>query len=329
MKLLLTGGAGYVGSACLRHLLGRGHEVFAFDDLSQGHRGAVPGDRLIEGVLEDGDAIRGALRESGAVGVMHFAASTNVGESVANPERYYRNNLAGTRSLLDAMRDTGVRRFLFSSTCGVYGDSPATPMSEQTALDPCSPYARTKVAAEWMVRDYAEAYGLGFTILRYFNAAGADADGEHGEDHDPETHLIPICLQVALGQRDGVSIFGNDYATRDGTCVRDYVHVADLASAHELAMAATDEGTRELFNVGTGRGASVLEVVEACRSVTGHAIPTRVAPRRPGDPPELIADAARIGERLGWEPRFRDIRGVVESAWAWHTRWPGGYGGRR
>jgi len=325
MRILLTGGAGYVGSACLRHLLAHGHDPVAYDNLTEGHRDAVPEGRLITGELVNTDALAAALREHGAEAVMHFAAACYVGESVEDPEYYYRNNVAGTLSLLNAMRRAGVARMLFSSTCATYGDSPRVPMSEHAPQSPCSPYARTKLAVEWMIRDFAQAYGLGFTILRYFNAAGADPDGRHGEDHDPETHLIPLVLQAALGQREKIHIFGDDYPTEDGTCVRDYVHTADLASAHRLAIQATDADTREVFNVGTGRGQSVRRVIEACEAVTGREIPKEIADRRPGDAPALVADPSKLMERLGWRPAYTEIEPIVETAWRWHRAHPNGY----
>ena len=231
MRVLLTGGAGYVGSACLRYLVARGHDGVAFDDLSAGHRESVPSGRLVVGNVFDRELLVRTLHERQVEAVMHFAAATSVGESVADPGFHYRNNVGGSLAVLEAMREAGVRRILFSSTCATYGMNPRVPMSEDSAQDPCSPYARTKLAVEWMIRDFAEAHGLGFTLLRYFNAAGASLDGEHGEDHRPETHLLPIVLQYVLGQRDRLVVFGTDYPTPDGTCIRDYVHVTDLASA--------------------------------------------------------------------------------------------------
>jgi UDP-glucose 4-epimerase len=325
MRILLTGGAGYVGSACLRDLLRHGHEPFAFDNLCEGHRQSVPADRLIIGDIADQKAVESALRQTRAEAVMHFAAATSVGESVENPDYHYGNNIAGTLSLLRAMRAVGVERMLFSSTCATYGDNPKTPMAEDAPQIPCSPYARTKLAVEWMIRDFSHAYGLGFTLLRYFNASGADLDGKHGEDHRPETHLIPICLQVALGQRERLKLFGEDYPTPDGTCVRDYIHTTDLAQAHRLAIESTTPKTAEVFNIGTGNGASVKEVIEACREVTGHPIPCDIGPRRPGDAPALVADPAKLKTKLGWKPEFPEIRRIIETAWVWHKAHPGGY----
>ena len=325
MKVFVTGGAGYVGSACLRRLLAQGHDAVAFDNMSEGHRLAVPEGRLVEGDIRDTAALALAMKEHGAEAVMHFAAATYVGESVTDPDHHYGNNIGGTLSLLRAMRDADVQRMLFSSTCATYGDNPKPPMNEQAAQIPCSPYARTKLAVEWMIRDFAHAYGLGFTILRYFNAAGADASGEFGENPEPETHLSPLLRQVALGQRDKLLLFGEDYPTPDGTCVRDYVHTDDLASAHLLAIAATTPTTAEVFNIGTGTGQSVKQVHAACEAVTGRRIPVDVVARRPGDAPALVADPTKLKTQLGWEPQWPDIRAVVQTAWAWHQRYPKGY----
>ena len=326
MKILITGGAGYVGSACLRHVAEQGHEVMAFDNLVMGHRNAVDGHPLVEGDIADTELLTRTLKDFGADAVMHFAAATYVGESVENPEYHYRNNIAGTLSLLNAMRAAGVGRILFSSTCATYGMSGAAAMSESTPLDPFSPYARTKLAVEWMIRDFAHAYGMGFTLLRYFNAAGGDPDGRHGEDHTPESHLIPLVLQVALGQRPKIAVFGTDYPTPDGTCIRDYVHTRDLASAHLLAIEATGPGTAEVFNIGTGKGQSVLEIIDACEKVTGRDIAREITERRPGDPPSLVADPIKLKSVLGWQPQYEDIEETIATAWAWHRAHPDGYG---
>ncbi len=325
MRILVTGGAGYVGSACLRYLLDNGHEALAYDNLVQGHPEAVPGDRFVRGDIAETDRLAATMREFSAEAVMHFAAATCVGESVEDPEYHYRNNIAGTLSLLDAMRQTGVQRLLFSSTCATYGLSPKCPMSEEAPQDPVSPYARTKLAVEWMIRDFSVAYGLGFTLLRYFNAAGASSDGQYGEDHDPENHLIPLVLQVPLGRRERILVFGNDYPTPDGTCIRDYIHVDDLAAAHKLAIEATTPTTQQVFNVGTGNGASVLEVIRACEEVVGQSISYEAVERRPGDPPALVADPAKLKSALGWEPRYPNIGATVKTAWKWHRTHPNGY----
>jgi UDP-glucose-4-epimerase GalE len=328
MRVLVTGGAGFVGSACLRYLLRNGHEALAFDNLAQGHRLSVPAEKLVIGDIADTALLVRTIKEFRAEAVMHFAAATYVGESVENPEYHYRNNIGGTLSLLNAMRQAGVNRMLFSSTCATYGDNPKVPMAEDAPQIPCSPYARTKLAVEWMIRDFAHAYGLGFTLLRYFNAAGADRDGKFGEDHRPENHLIPLVLQVALGQRPELKVFGDDYATPDGTCIRDYVHTDDLAQAHLLAIQATTPTTAEVFNIGTGHGYSVLEVIKACEEVTGKRIPRTIVARRPGDAPALVADPAKLKGRLGWKPEYPDIRQVIETAWRWHSTHPGGYQGQ-
>ena len=325
MRILLTGGAGYVGSACLRHLLAQGLDVYAFDDLSQGHAEAVPEERLRRGDILDTSALTEALRETRAEAVMHFAAATCVGESVENPEHYYRTNIGGTRSVLAAMRATSVRRFLFSSTCATYGLSATEPMTEDTLQDPCSPYARTKLAVEWMIEDFSRAYSFGYTLLRYFNAAGASPDGKYGEDHDPENHLIPLILQVVNGQREKLQVFGNDYPTPDGTCVRDYIHVDDLAEAHLQALKATTPDTAEVYNVGTGKGHSVLEVLQACELSVGQRIPYEVVERRPGDAPALVANPRKLTSALGWRPGYTRIHDIVETAWRWHRGRPEGY----
>ena len=324
-RILVTGGAGYVGSACLRHLLARGYDAAAFDNLVQGHREAVPEGRLVVGDINDTQQVAAALTKIRADAVMHFAAATCVGESVEDPEYHYRNNIGGTLSLLNAMRKAGVKRMLFSSTCATYGMNPKVPMSEDTEQEPFSPYARTKLTVEWMIRDFAHAYGLGFTLLRYFNASGASADGRHGEDHSPENHLIPLALEVPLGKRARLKVFGNDYPTPDGTCIRDYVHVDDLAQAHRLAIEATTPSTAEVFNIGTGTGSSVLEIIRACEAVSGMAIAFDVVERRPGDPPALVASPEKLKTRLGWKPKYTNIRETVATAWKWHKAHPQGY----
>jgi len=325
MKILITGGAGYVGSACLRYVASQGHEVMAYDNLVMGHRGAVDGHPLVEGDIADTELLTKTLKEFGADAVMHFAAATYVGESVENPEYHYRNNVGGTLSLLNAMRAADVSRMLFSSTCATYGMTASEAMSEETPQDPFSPYARTKLAVEWMIRDFAHAYEMGFTLLRYFNASGGDADGRHGEDHRPENHLIPLVLDVPLGKRDKIMVFGEDYPTPDGTCIRDYVHTRDLASAHLLAIEATEVGTAEVFNIGTGNGNSVMEIIKACEKVTGQKIPYEVTERRPGDPPRLVAEPTKLKTQLGWEPQYTDIEDTIATAWAWHKAHPNGY----
>ena len=325
MKILITGGAGYVGSASLRYAAEQGHEVLAYDNLVMGHRAAVDGHPLVEGDIADTDRLTETLTAFGAEAVMHFAAATYVGESVEDPSYHYATNIGGTLSLLNAMRSAGVGRLLFSSTCAIYGMTQSDTLSETTPQHPVSPYARTKLAVEWMIRDFATAYGIGFTLLRYFNASGADPDGRHGEDHRPENHLIPLVLQVALGQRDRILVFGKDYPTPDGTCIRDYVHIRDLASAHLKAIEATTESSEEIFNIGTGHGQSVMDVIDACRRVTGHDIPMEIAQRRPGDPPHLVAEPTKLKTRLGWAPEYTNIEETIATAWTWHQSHPDGY----
>ncbi len=325
MNILVTGGAGYVGSACLRLLLAEGHNPVAFDNLVEGHANAVNGAMLVVGDIADTEFLTNTMRKHDIEAVMHFAAATYVGESVDNPEYHYRNNIGGSLSLLNAMRSVGVNRLLFSSTCATYGMNPVCPMSEDAAQDPCSPYARTKLAIEWMIKDFAHAYGLGYTLLRYFNAAGASTDGQFGEYHNPETHLIPLVLEVPLGKRDDIKLFGDDYPTADGTCIRDYVHIDDLASAHLLAIMATTPETHEVFNIGTGNGVSVYEIHKACEKVTQQKIPFETLGRRPGDPPALVANPDKLMKQLGWNPVFTDIEDTICTAWKWHCNYPAGY----
>jgi UDP-glucose-4-epimerase GalE len=274
----------------------------------------------------DRPAITELLRKHRIEAVMHYAAFAYVGVSVSEPAKYYHNNIVGTLALLDAMRDADVRRIVFSSSCATYGIPSKVPISEDHPQNPISPYGFTKLAIEHALADYAHAYGVGYAALRYFNASGAAADGTIGEDHDPETHLIPLVLQVALGQRQQAEIFGTDYPTPDGTCIRDYIHVDDLADAHLLALEKLDDGSKLKLNLGTGCGVSVQEVIEACREVTGHKIPAKALPRRPGDPPALVADPALSKRELGWEAKHKDIRETIESAWRWHKAHPHGYG---
>ena len=325
MKILLTGGAGYVGSACLRLLKQSGHQVVAYDNLVEGHTRAVDGADLVVGDVRDTALLEKTLRDNQIEAVMHFAAATNVGESVTNPAYHYDNNIGGTLSLLNAMVAVGVKKILFSSTCATYGLNPSSPMSETAEQDPCSPYARTKLAVEWMIRDFAHTHGMGFTILRYFNAAGASKDGRFGEYHHPETHLIPLVLQDVLEGPKGLKVFGDDYPTEDGTCIRDYVHIEDLASAHLLAMEAIAEDTNEVYNIGTGNGQSVLDIIKACELVSGHKVNYSIVERRPGDAPELVADPRKLQTRLGWKPQYSNIEDIIRTAWMWHKNEPDGY----
>ena len=326
MRLFVTGGAGYVGSHCVRRLVAAGHHVTVYDNLSFGHRAALdPAAAFVEGDLGDSDKLFDVLATGGFDGVLHFAAFLNVGESVTKPLMYWRNNVANTMNLLEAMERAAIKRLVFSSTCAVYGEPDKLPLTEDLPRKPINPYGATKLAVELMLSDCAGAWGLGSIALRYFNASGAAADGTIGEDHHPETHLIPVVLQVALGQRANIAIFGTDYPTPDGTCVRDYIHVDDLAEAHLRAIQAIEPGRTEAYNVGTGRGQSVRDVIEVCRKVTGHAIPVVERPRRPGDPPALFADPARIKSRLDWVARHGELTDVISSAWKWHNAHPHGF----
>jgi UDP-glucose-4-epimerase GalE len=330
VRILVTGGAGYVGSFTARHLLERNHEVVVLDDLSRGHREAVPDDVLVVGEIADRPSVTRLLEERRIEAVVHFAAESLVGESIRDPRRYYRNNVTATLALLETLLDCGVPRLVFSSTCAVYGETEHTPLTEETPLAPANPYAFTKLVIERMIGDLARAHGLGHVILRYFNAAGGSADGTHGEDHRPETHLIPLVLGSPLSG-EPLEVFGDDYATPDGTCIRDYVHVEDLAVAHELALGACpgpgDAERGRIYNVGTGIGHSVLDVIGAAERVTGAAVPYRVTARRPGDAPRLVADPSRLQNDLGWKPAYTHLDQLVTTAWAWHESHPNGYGG--
>ena len=325
MKVFVTGGAGYIGSHVVRLLLEAGHRVRVYDSLSEGHADAVPADVLVRGDLRDTATLLEAL-EGGFDCVMHFAAHCYVGESMINPEKYYATNVVAGLRLLTAMRRAGVRRIVFSSSAATYGEPEQIPITEEHPQNPINAYGQTKLDFEHALGFYAGAYGLGYASLRYFNAAGAAPDGAIGEDHDPETHLVPIVLQVALGQRKSVQIFGTDYPTRDGTCVRDYIHVCDLAQAHILAMERIEPGKGGGYNLGNGNGYTVREVIDVARQVTGRKIPAEVGPRRPGDPPELVASSAKIARELGWKPQYPDLETIVETAWRWHEAHPDGYG---
>lgn len=325
MNILVVGGAGYVGSHSVRYLMDNGENVWVYDNLSRGHAGSVPADRLINGNLTDRALLMRVMRDKEIDAVMHFAAYALVNESVNEPAIYYQNNVVATLELLEAMRATGVWRFVFSSTTATYGDVAKLPIKEDTLQQPINPYGFTKLVIEKALDDYAHAYGFGAACLRYFNAAGAIEDGTIGEDHQPESHLIPIVLQVALGQRQFVSVFGRDYPTEDGTCVRDYIHVSDLASAHLAALKKLEPNKVLKMNLGTGRGTSVQAVIEACRKVTGHAIPTIDAERRAGDPPALVADSTYAQQFLNWSPKYIDIESIVQTAWKWHQSHPRGY----
>jgi UDP-glucose 4-epimerase len=322
MKLLVTGGAGYIGSIVAQQLLDSGHEVTVLDDLSRGHREAVPeGADLAAVDLLDAPAVRETL-DDGFDGVLHFASLALVAESVAHPERYHRVNHVGALNLLDAMRDAGVRRLVFSSTCAVYGEPETVPMREDIPTAPVNAYGNSKLAIDRMIADETRAHGLAAASLRYFNVAGAH---KHlGEDHDPETHLIPLVLRAAAGKAHHVKVFGTDYPTRDGTAVRDYIHVEDLGRAHIMALAAAEPGRHAIYNLGTGDGSTVREVIDAARRVTGREIEVREEARRPGDPPALVAASDRIHDELGWVPE-KGLDDMIGDAWAWHQAHPDGY----
>jgi UDP-glucose 4-epimerase len=322
MHILVTGGAGYIGSICVEQLLDAGHRVTVFDNLTEGHRKAVdPRATLIVGDLQQRCDIEDAMEKARPDAVMHFAANALVGESMTNPSKYFRNNVGAGVNLLDAMIAAGVKRFVFSSTCATFGTPERVPIDESLPQRPINPYGESKLMFEKVLRWYDEIHGLKYVALRYFNAAGASE--RFGEDHRIETHLIPNVLKVALGQKENVSIFGTDYETPDGTCIRDYIHIIDLAQAHMLALTTPASA---LFNLGTGGGTSVREVISACEKVTGKKIAVSEQPRRAGDPARLIAASDKIQRELGWKPRFQSIEKIIESAWAWHVRNPGGYG---
>ena len=326
MNILVTGGAGYIGSIVTAELVESGEQVVVFDNLSMGHRQAVhPGATFVQGDLADRAALDGVFATHHIDAVMHFASYTLVGESMEQPFKYIGDNVTNGLNLLQAAVQAGVRRFILSSTANLFDQPERMPIDEEERIIPGSPYGESKFILERMLYWMDRIYGMRYAALRYFNAAGAAPDGSRGEDHTPELHLIPRVLQVALGQREGIVIFGDDYPTRDGTCVRDYIHVVDLAQAHILALHALDQGSRT-YNLGNGQGFTVKEVIETARQVTGHPIPAEVGPRRPGDPATLIASSEKIRRELGWEPRYPELRTIVETAWNWHRTHPHGYG---
>ncbi len=325
MKIFVTGGAGYIGSVAVSRLIKSGHEVAVYDNLSTGHKAAVPKSvEFYHGDLLDYDTLLGALKVEKPEAVMHFAAVALVGESVENPQKYMQNNVIGTLNLLNGMLASNVKKLVFSSTAATYGEPDTIPITELEPTNPTNPYGLTKRFMEQAMETYSAAYDLRFVALRYFNACGATQ--ELGEFRDIETHLIPLVLQVALGQRQKIMIFGDDYDTPDGSCVRDYIHVLDLADAHLRALNyLNDGGHSNIFNLGNGSGFSVKEVIEACREITGLEIPAEIAPRRPGDPSTLIASAVKAREILGWEPKNSELKQVISDAWKWHQAHPNGY----
>jgi UDP-glucose 4-epimerase len=321
MNVFVTGGAGYIGSVCVEELCDSGHTVTVFDNLTEGHRSAVdPRARFVQGDFGDRSLIFAAVKDSGAQAVIHFAANALVGESMTDPSKYFRNNVANAVNLADAAVAAGVEKFVFSSTCATYGPPDRVPMDESLPQRPINPYGESKLMFEQVLKWYRQIHGLDFVAFRYFNAAGASA--RFGEHHRIETHLIPNILYVAQGKKPHVEMYGTDYPTPDGTCIRDYIHIADLAQAHILALAPGKSG---FFNLGNGEGFSVKEVIAACERVTGKSIPVIAKPRRAGDPPKLVAAAAKAVEQLGWKPRFPQLDAIVATAWAWHQKHPDGY----
>lgn len=319
--VLMTGGAGYVGAHAAKYLHEHGYLPVTFDNLSRGWRDAVRWGPLVEGSIGDRAALDRCLQEYKPVAAMHFAAFAYVEESVRNPAMYYRNNVADALVLLDALVAHDVKRLVFSSTCATYGTPARQPITEDAPQQPINPYGRSKMMLERILEDYEKAYGLESVCLRYFNAAGADPDGQIGERHEPEPHLIPLLLDVALGVKPEARIFGDDYPTHDGTCVRDYVHVTDLAQAHHLALERLlSGGGSGKFNLGNGRGHSIREVIASVERVTGRTLPVRVDPRRPGDPPALVGSSERARRELGWNPRFFELDVIIGTAWAWHSK---------
>jgi UDP-glucose 4-epimerase len=321
MKIFVVGGAGYIGSVCAELSLNEGHEVFIFDNLTEGHRRALDSRAtFIQGELADREQIQAALSSARPDAVMHFAANALVGESMRDPSKYFRNNICNGLNLLDAMIAMRVQRIVFSSTCAIFGLPERLPIDETTPARPINPYGESKLAFEKVLHWYDRIHGLKFVSLRYFNAAGATEN--FGEDHRQETHLIPNVLKVALGEKSNVEIYGTDYETPDGTCIRDYIHIVDLAQAHILALGAA---TSAFYNLGTGGGSSVREVIAACAKIAGRKIATIEQPRRPGDPPRLIASSEKIKKGLGWRPQFQSLEAIIESAWKWHEKFPRGY----
>lgn len=327
MAILVCGGAGYIGSHTVVELLEAGNEVVVVDNLEKGHREAVLGGKFYQGDLQDTDFLNDVFKENDIEAVIHFAAYSLVGESMQEPLKYYKNNVDATRNLLEVMIQHNVKKIVFSSTAATYGEPESIPILETDKTEPTNTYGETKLAMEKMMKWAEKAYGLRYISLRYFNAAGAHYSGKIGEDHAPETHLIPLILQVPLGKREKITIFGDDYPTEDGTCIRDYIHVTDLSTAHVLAVnKLLDGGESGIYNLGNGTGFSVQEVIKTAREVTGHPIPAEVAPRRAGDPAVLIASSERAQRDLGWKPKYNDLKTIILTAWNWHQSHPNGFG---
>ncbi|MCL6518207.1 MAG: UDP-glucose 4-epimerase GalE [Armatimonadetes bacterium] len=324
--ILVTGGAGYIGSHTVKLLTERGYQTITFDNMELGHPEAVVAGIIVKGDLADREKLDKTFREFPVDAVMHFAAYASVGDSVANPDKYFRNNIGNGLNLLDAMRKHGVKKFIFSSSAATYGEPKHIPIEEDHPQNPTNPYGESKLMFEKILKWYDVAYGIKSISLRYFNAAGADPDGKIGEDHNPEEHLIPIVLEVALGKRDKVRVFGTDWDTPDRTCIRDYIHVTDLADAHILALRALEEGAQTTaYNLGNGNGHSVMQVIRTAEEVTGRKITWEPAPRRPGDPARLVASSDRIKKELGWKPKYPELSAIIETAWRWHSSHPNGY----
>ncbi len=329
MRILVTGGAGYIGSHTVRLLLDRGHDVWVYDNLSTGHRAAVPRERLLIGDLDEIHRLDQVLTERQIEAVVHFAAFIYVGESVSEPAKYYQNNLVNTLNLMECLRRQRIDRFVLSSTAATFGSPERVPITEEDPQRPINPYGQTKLAVERALADFARAYGWGYAALRYFNAAGASSKGDIGEDHDPETHLIPLVILAAMGRKPHIEIFGTNYPTPDGTCIRDYIHVDDLAEAHILALERLEPGKGLCYNLGIGRGYSVRDVLKTVEEVTGMRVTVKEGPRRAGDPAQLIASSEKIQRELGWQPRYIDLKSIVETAWNWHRNHPRGYQDRK
>ena len=327
MSILVLGGAGYIGSHAVDQLINKGYEVIVVDNLLTGHKAAVhPDARFYEGDIRDKTFLKSVFEKETIEGVLHFAASSLVGESVEKPLKYFNNNVYGMQVLLEVMHEFDVKNIVFSSTAATYGEPKEFPITESTPTNPKNPYGESKLMMEKMMKWCDNAYGMRYVALRYFNVAGAKSDASIGEDHTPETHLVPIILQVALGQREALAIYGDDYDTPDGTCVRDYVQVEDLIAAHILALEYLKAGNESnFFNLGSNQGYSVQEMLEAAREVTGKEIPAKIAPRRAGDPSRLVASSAKTQAILGWQPKFTDVKEIIKTAWDWHVSHPNGY----